>query len=65
MNHYGITQEWNDLFRSFLNDRRQFVRLDTKNSVMRRTPNCGTIQGSKLGGFLFDIFPMKSHCLIG
>ena len=30
MNHYGITQEWNDFFRSFLNDRRQFVRLDTK-----------------------------------
>ena len=65
--HYwyrNFTQE-EELFRSFLNDRRQFVRIDTKKSVMRRKPNCGTIQGSKIGGSVFEIFPTKFHCLIG
>ena len=56
MKHYGIEGGWNDLFRSFLTDRRQFVKLETKNSIMRNSVNCGTIQGSKLSGFLFNIY---------
>ena len=43
MNHYGIGQEWQLLFKSFLNGRQQFVRLDTKNSILRYSVNCGTI----------------------
>ena len=56
MNYYGIGQDWQFLFISFLNGRQQFVRLDTKNSILRYSVNCGTIQGSKLSGFLFNIY---------
>lgn len=42
--------------KSFLNGRQQFVRLDTKNSILRYSVNCGTIQGSKLSGLLFNIY---------
>ena len=55
MSHYGIGNEWSDLFRSFLNGRQQFVRLDTKNSILRNSVDCGTIQGSKMSGCLFNI----------
>ena len=44
------------MFESFLNGRKQYVRLDTTNSILRNSLNCGTIQGSKLSGFLFNIF---------
>ena len=32
------------------------MRLDTKNSILRYSVNCGTIQGSILSGFLFNIY---------
>ena len=41
---------------SFLNGRKQFVRLDTKNYILRNSVNCGSIQGSKLSGCIFNIF---------
>ena len=56
MSHYGIGGEWSKLFRSFLSNRQQFVRLDTKNSVIRNSVNCGTIQGSKMSGCLFNLY---------
>ena len=56
MNHYGIGSEWHPLFLSFLNGRQQFVKLDTKNSILRNSVNCGSIQGSKLSGFIFNLF---------
>ena len=56
MAHHGILNEWSDLFRSFLTNRQQFVRLDTKNSIIRNSVNCGTIQGSKMSGCLFNLY---------
>ena len=56
MAHYSIGGEWSNLFRSFLSNRQQFVRLDTKNSILRNSVDCGTIQGGKLSGFLFNIY---------
>ena len=67
MNHYGIGSEWHPLFMSFLNDRKQFVELDTKRSILRNSVNCGSIQGSKLSGFLFNIYsneiPLLPHII--
>ena len=56
MQHYGIEGDWNNLFRSLLTDRKQYVKLETTNSIVRNSINCGTIQGSKLSGFLFNIY---------
>ena len=56
MNHYGIGNEWHPLFLSFLNGRQQFVKLDTRNSILRNYINCGSIQGAKLSGFFFNLY---------
>ena len=56
LKHYGVEDGWNDLIGSFLVNRKQFVELDTKKSIVRNSLDCGTIQGSKLSGFLFNVY---------
>jgi len=56
LHHYGIHGKPNKLLHSFLTDRKQFVNLDTFSSILRNSPKCSTIQGSKLSGFLFNVY---------
>ena len=56
LNHYGIRGEANDIMRSYLTNRRQFVKLDTFNSTILNTPPCSVVQGGKLSGLLYNIY---------
>ena len=52
---YGLRGNINDLLRSYLCDRKQFVSLDGFDSEMRPL-TCGVPQGSSLGPLLFLIY---------
>ena len=40
----------------YLSERKQFVRLDTFDSEVMDSPPCGTIQGSKMSGVLYNTY---------
>ena len=56
LEHYGVRGDWNKLFASYLTDRKQFVRLDQANSILRNSPNCSIVQGSRLSGALYNTY---------
>ena len=56
MEHYGIRGEWNQLFRSYFSERKQFVRLENANSILRNSLNCSIVQGSRLSGTMFNLY---------
>merc|ERR1712030_128639 len=56
MDHYGIHGKMKNIFISYFNDRKQFVRLETHNSIIRNSTKCSIIQGGKMSGFLFNIY---------
>ena len=63
MEHYGIRGNWKKLFYSYLTDRKQFVRLDQANSILRNSPKCSIVQGSRLSGILFNTYCNEIPCL--
>ena len=56
LDHYGIRGPANDIMRSYLTNRRQYVKLDTFNSTILNTPPCSVVQGGKLSGLLYNIY---------
>ena len=54
--HYGIRGGWLELFRSYYTDRKQFVRIDNANSIVRNSPECSVLQGSGISGTMFNIY---------
>ena len=52
LNYYGFRGKTNDLIKSFLSDRKQYVSLNECNSS-RLNISCGVPQGSTLGPLLF------------
>ena len=56
LSHYGIRGEWIDLFNSYYTDRKQFVRLENAPSILRNSPQCSIIQGSKISGFMYNTY---------
>ena len=56
MVHYGITGKANNILRSFLSDRYQYVSIDGTQSEVTQSLPCSVIQGSILSSFLYTIF---------
>ena len=56
MVHYGITGKANNILRSFLSDRYQYVSIDGTQSEVTQSLPCSVIQGSILSAFLYTIF---------
>merc|ERR1712177_90360 len=56
MEHYGIVGKMNNLLRSFLSNRYQYVSIDgIKSEVVQSLP-CSVIQGSKMSALLYTIY---------
>ena len=55
MHHYGIRGNVNNLFKSYLTDRQQFVKINNTSSNLKPI-TCGVPQGSVLGPLFFIIY---------
>ena len=66
LEHYGITGRALELFKSYLENRKQYVSLDNHKSDTK-TINCGVPQGSVLGPLFFIIFinDLPNCCPLG
>merc|ERR1711895_142861 len=59
MEHYGIVGKMNNLLRSFLSNRYQYVNIDgIKSEVVPSLP-CSVIQGSKMSALLYTLYINK------
>merc|ERR1712240_813259 len=56
MEHYGIVGKMNNLLRSFLSNRYQYVSIDGVQSEVVQSLPCSVIQGSKMSALLYTIY---------
>merc|ERR1712121_262852 len=59
LEHFGIRGSTLDLFESYLNNRLQFVEIDTFRSSVKHSLPCSCIQGSKLAGTFYNIYNLE------
>ena len=60
MEHYGISDQELDLFRSYFQDRYQYVELESKKSEVIKCLPSSVVQGSKLSGMLYMLYINES-----
>ena len=56
LEHYGVRDKELALFTDYLNNRKQFVQIDTFKSNIINSPQCSVSQGSKLSCILYTIY---------
>ena len=56
LDHYGIRGDSLKLFKSYFEDRKQYVQIDNFNSKIRQSPPCGCVQGSKFSGTMYGLY---------
>ena len=56
LSHYSIRNKASNIIRSFLNNRYQYVSIDTIKSGILESPPCSVIQGSKLSALLYTLY---------
>ena len=56
LEHYGIDGKTNNLLKSFLSDRYQYVSIDGIQSEVVQSLPCSVIQGSKLSALLYTLY---------
>merc|ERR1712101_97539 len=56
MEHYGIIGKMNNLLRSFLSNRYQYVSIDGIQSEVVQSLPCSVIQGSKMSALLYTLY---------
>merc|ERR1711867_308152 len=56
LEHYGIDGKTNNLLKSFLSNRYQYVSIDGIQSEVVQSLPCSVIQGSKLSALLYTIY---------
>ena len=59
LSYYGVTGQELKLFKSFLTDRRQYVKIDTFSSRIENSLPCSVVQGSKLSATLYKLYTNK------
>ena len=55
LHYYGIDGHELELLQSYLEDRVQFVKLDTQRRLVKVSPEASVVQGSKLSGLLYTV----------
>ena len=56
LKHYGFKGKIINIIKSYLKDRKQYVQLACFNSEIINSPSCGTVQGGKMSGLLYNIY---------
>ena len=56
LEHYGIRGGYNDLFRSYYSNRKQFVKIDNACSTLRDCNECSVVHGSRLSGIMYNTY---------
>ena len=56
LEYYGVEGSELNLFRSYLDNRKQYTDINTKKSATITCLPCGVVQGSKLSGLLYTLY---------
>ena len=60
--HIGLSESAVNTLLSYLNERKQYVRINASSSELLLTGNVSVGQGSVISGLLYRIFTLDQHC---
>ena len=60
--HIGLSESAVNTLLSYLNERKQYVRINASSSELLLTGNVSVGQGSVISGLLYGIFTLDQHC---